>query len=85
MAQKSHHSTDSKGQKTYSINLTFILTTYRVLISLNGDYQLDLRGTEFGGLVGFEKKLVTKTKYGTKLPNITHSIDSLNEHNSYKG
>ena len=78
MAQKSHHSTDSKGQKTYSINLTFILSTYRVLISLDGDYQLDLRGTDFEDLIGFEKKLVTKTEYGKKLPNITHSIDSLN-------
>ena len=78
MTQKSHHSTDSSGNKTYSINLTFILSTYRVLISLDGDYQLDLRGTEFGNLIGFEKKLITKTEYGTKLPNITNSIDVLN-------
>ena len=41
-------------------------------------YQLDLRGTDFGDLIGFEKKLVTKTEYGTRLPNITKSIDSLN-------
>ena len=78
MAQKSHHSTDSKGRQTYSMNLTVILSTYRVLISLDGNYQLDLRGTDFGDLIGFEKKLVTKTEYGTKLPNITHSIHSLN-------
>ena len=78
MDQKSHHSTDSKGEKKYSINLSFILSTYRVLISLDGNYQLDLRGTDFGDLIGFEKKLVTKTEYGTHLPNITKSIDSLN-------
>ena len=78
MSQKSHHSTDSSGKKTYSINLTFILSTYRVLVSLDGDYQLDLRGTEFGDLIGFEKKLITKTEYGSKLPNITNSIDVLN-------
>ena len=76
--QKSHHTTDSKGVKVYSINLTFILSTYRVLVSLSGDYQLDLRGTDFGDLIGFEKKLVTKTEYETRLPNITKSIDSLN-------
>ena len=29
-------------------------------------------------MIGFEKKLVTKTEYGTRLPNITKSIDSLN-------
>ena len=69
MDQKSHHTTDSKGTKKYSINLTFILSTYRVLVSLDGEYQLDLRGTEFGDLIGFEKKLITKTEYGTKLPN----------------
>ena len=51
MAQKNHHSTDSNGKKVYSINLTFILSTYRVLISIDGDYQLDLRGTEFGDLI----------------------------------
>ena len=68
MTQKNHHTTDPKGEKKYSINLTFILSTYRVLISLEGDYQLDLRGTEFGDLIGFSKKL----------PNITKSIDVLN-------
>ncbi|CAH3163218.1 unnamed protein product, partial [Porites lobata] len=75
MTQKNHHPTDSKGEKKYSINLTFILSTYRVLISLDGAYQLNLRGTEFGDLIGFEKKLVTKTEYGTNLPNIKNSID----------
>ena len=78
MDQKTHHSTDTKGEKKYSINLAFILSTYRVLVTLEGDYQLDLRGTDFGELIGFEKKLVTKTEYGTRLPNITKSIDSLN-------
>ena len=78
MDQKSHHKTDSKGVKNYSINLSFILSTYRVLVTLEGDYQLDLRGTDFGDLIGFDKKLVTKTEYGTRLPNITKSIDSLN-------
>ena len=77
MEQKSHHTTDSGGKKTYSINLTFILSTYRVLVSLDGDYQLDLRGTEFGDLIGFEKKLINKTEYGSKLPNIKNSIDVL--------
>ena len=78
MDLKSHHSTNSKGEKTYSINLSFVLSTYRVLITIDGSYRLDLRGTDFGELIGFEKKLVTKTEYGTKLPNITKSIDSLN-------
>lgn len=35
MDQKSHHSTDSKGAKVYSINLSFILSTYRVSVTIN--------------------------------------------------
>ena len=76
---KNHHTTDQQGNKVFHININFILSTYRVLISFSDDkFQLDLGGTDFGELIGFEKKLVTKTEYGTKLPNITNSIDVLN-------
>ena len=78
MAQKNHHSTDSGRKQVYSINLTSILSTYRDLISIEGDHQLDLRRTEFGDLIGFDKKIVKKTEYGAKLPNITNSIDQIN-------
>ena len=79
MELKNHHTTDQQGNKVFHININFILSTYRVLISFSDDkFQLDLRGTDFGELIGFEKKLVTKTEYGTKLPNITNSIDVLN-------
>ena len=78
MEQKNHHTTD-KGIKKFGINLTFILTTYKVLLSITSDnYWLDLRGTEFGDLTGFDKKIVKKTEYGAKLPNITNSIDQIN-------
>ena len=79
MSQKSHHSTDPKGEKKYSINLTFVLSTYRVLVSLDGDYQPDLRGTEFGVLIGSEKKRITKTEHGTRLPNITVYWDKIDK------
>ena len=79
MEKQNHHATNQQGNKVFHININFILSTYRVLISFSDtQYQLDLRGTEFGELIGFEKKLVTKTEYGTKLPNITNSIDVLN-------
>ena len=45
-----------KWKKSLFDKLFDILSTYRVLISTDGDYQLDLRGTEFGELIGFEKK-----------------------------
>ena len=79
MEQKNHHTTDSRGNKVVHIHISFILSTYRVLITFSDvKFQLDLRGTEFGELIGFEKTLITKTEYGTKLPNITNSIDVLN-------
>ena len=79
MEQKNHHTRDSQGNKKFHININFVLSTYRVLIAFSDDkFQLDFRGTEFGELIGFEKKLITKTEYGTKLRNITNSIDVLN-------
>ena len=79
MERQNHHTTDQSGIKVFHINISFVLSTYRVLISFSDDkFQLDLRGTDFGSLIGFEKKLVTQTEYGTKLPNITNSIDVLN-------
>lgn len=49
-----------------------------MIIELDNNYQLDFRNSKFGELLGFEPKLVTKTEYGSKLPNITNSIDVIN-------
>ena len=79
MIQQNHHATDGSGNKTFNINITFVLSTYRVLISLtDANFQVDLGGTDVADLIGFDKKIVTSTEYGTKLPNITNSIDVLN-------
>ena len=62
MKQKNHHTTDSQGNKIFHMNISFILSTYRVLITFSDDkFQLNLRETNFGELIGFEKKLITKT------------------------
>ena len=34
-----------------------------------------MRGSKFGELIGFEEKLVEREEIGSKLPNITNSID----------
>ena len=79
MKQKDHHSTDSKGQTQFQINLTFVLSTFSVLITFTDDeYWFDLGGSDFGDLIEFEKKILTKTEYGAKLLNITNSIYVLN-------
>ena len=79
-----HQYMDQKKHKTaegdYNINISFALSSYKVVIEINNNYQLDLRNTNFGELIGFEQKLVTQTEYGTMLPNITNSIDT----DSYK-
>ena len=63
---------------SYNINLTPIWSTYRVLFELKNNYQIDLRVGNFADFIGFDKKLVTQTEYGSKLPNITSLIDTLN-------
>ena len=66
--------TDKNGDK-YHINLSFILSTYRILIQIDNNYQLDLKKSEFCVLIGFTKKIVNNTEPGDDLPNITNSID----------
>lgn len=67
-----------KTENDYRINLIFVLSSYKVVIEIDNGYQLDLRGTDFGNLIGFNQKVLTQTEYGTMLPNITNSIDVLN-------
>ena len=46
MEQRNHHTTDQQGNKVFHININFILSTYRVLITLSDDkFQFDLRQT----------------------------------------
>ena len=77
MKKKSHLTTDDKTGDKYHINLTFVLSTYRILIQIDNNYQLDLRNIKFGELIGFTENFVNKTEYGDDLPNITNSIDMI--------
>ena len=56
------------------INISFVLSPYKVVIELKDDYWLDLRGPEFNKLLGFDKKIVKQTEYGARLPDITNSL-----------
>ena len=77
MKKKGHVTTSPrlKEEDKYHINLSFILSTYRILIQIDNNYQLDLRNGKFGELIGFSEKIVNKTETGDDLPNITNSID----------
>ena len=77
MKKKDHLTIDDKTGDKYHIKLTFVLSTYKILIQIDNNYQLDLRNSEFGELIGLTEKIVNKTEYGTILPNITNSIDMI--------
>ena len=62
------------------INILFVSSSFRVVIAIDNNYRLELRGNEFGNLVGLDKKIITRTEYGSRLPNITNSIDKINIH-----
>lgn len=47
-------------EEKYGINLYFVLSTYRVLIELEDDYQIDLRNSNFRKLIGFNSKKLHK-------------------------
>ena len=68
---------EDKPSSSKGINLYFVLSSYRVVIELDNQWQLDIRNSNFGALIGFEPKLISQTEHGTKLPNITNDIDVL--------
>ena len=54
-----HESIEQGGDESgenFSISLTFVLSSHRVVIEISNNFQLDLRNSNFGGLIGFEKK-----------------------------
>ena len=64
--------------ENYGINILFDLSTYKVFILLDENYQIDFAGSEnFHDLLGFEKKLLKGSAFGDFLPNISNSIDNI--------
>ena len=46
--KKGHKTTDDKTGDKYHINLIFVLSTYKILIEIDNNYQLDLINRKFG-------------------------------------
>ena len=66
------------GNESYGIDIFFHLTTYKVFIKLDQNYQIDFKNSgNFGDLLGFDKKALKFSSYGTKFPDISNSIDNL--------
>ena len=49
------------GHDKNGIKITFILSTYKVVIELKDNYWVDQRGSEFNKLLGFDKNIVKQT------------------------
>ena len=72
---------DGDGKDVYPITLTFDEPTFRVIITLEKDYQLDLTKSDFYQLIGFDSKILKdELNVGDRLPNITEDTDVLNIH-----
>ena len=71
---------ESEGKKDeYPITLEFQTSTFRVLIKLKTNYQLDLTGSNFYELIGFDKVILKDANnYGLRLPNLSQDTDILN-------
>ena len=68
---------DQPSNNRVGVKIYFVLTSYRVVIELGDQWQLDIRDSSFGDLIGFESGILKTTSYSTKLPNITNSVDSI--------
>ena len=72
---------DGEGKEDYPITLTFDNPTFRVIITLATNYQLDLTKSDFNELIGYDKKIIKdETNIGVRVPNLTQDTDVLNIH-----
>ena len=72
---------DKFGKEKYPINLIFNAATFRVTITLDNNYQLDLTKSNFNDLIGYDKKIIKdKTNVGPRVPNLIQETDILNIH-----
>ena len=68
---------DEPSNNRVGIKIYFVLTSYRVVVELGNQWQLDIRNSNFGELIGFEPIIIKNTSYSSKIPNITNSVDSI--------
>ena len=56
--------------------MTFDEPTFRVIITLETGYQLDLTKSDFIELIGYDQKLLTDERnIGDRVPNLTEDTD----------
>ena len=65
----------TKEDSAYIFTIHFEFSTFRIFILVHKDYELDFSQGNFGDLLGFEKITLSGDVVGTKIPNITRSVD----------
>ena len=79
--EKKTKTVDGDGKEVYPITLTFDEPTFRVLITLEKDYRLDLTKSNFYRLIGFKKEILRNERnVGSLTPDISEDTDVLNIH-----
>ena len=71
---------DLEPDQASPITIEFDLTSFQCFVSIMKLFALDLRGSKFGALIGFEPTVIGQSQYGTDIPNITNSLDTLYIH-----
>ena len=72
---------DSEGNEEFPITLTFDEPIFRVLVTLDKDYRLDLRKSNFNKLIGFDKVVLSDERnVSPNVPNLSEDTDVLNIH-----
>ena len=65
----------------FPIILIFHKSTFRVIITLKENYQLDLTKSNFNDLIGYDKVILKdKVNIGPRVPNLSQDTDLLNIH-----
>ena len=73
--------TGTDDDPVYPITLELDSTDFHVRITLAENYQLDLRHSNFNGLIGFDKKILKdRVNIGDRIPNLSQETDILNIH-----
>ena len=62
------------GTKTGIFIAKIEFTSFKCFVSIIEPFALDLRGSKFGALIGFEPTVIRQSQYGTDIPNITNSL-----------
>ena len=73
--------TGTANNPQYPITLEFDDTFFRTIITLAQNYQLDLTQSDFNDLIGFDKKILTKSvNIGDYIRNLSQDREILNVH-----